>query len=106
MLNCLDHDNVVDALVECNVNINMKDQSGKTALHVAIDSGELFFTQFENNILINRDSFVEQLVNLQTKIVGSKRMVECLINNSANVNLKDGQGNSPLMLALKKGEVF
>lgn len=32
-------------------------------------------------------------------------MVECLYKNSANINLRDSQGNSPFMLALKKGEM-
>lgn len=30
-------------------------------------------------------------------------MVECLIRNLANVNMKDNQENSPLMLSLMKG---
>ncbi|XP_055309515.1 26S proteasome non-ATPase regulatory subunit 10-like, partial [Sitodiplosis mosellana] len=34
---------------------------------------------------------------------GSKRMVECLINKSVDVNIKDSDGNSALKLALKKG---
>lgn len=38
--NYIGHDKVVDALVEGNVDINMKDQSGKTALHVAIETGK------------------------------------------------------------------
>lgn len=37
---------------------------------------------------------------------GSTRMVKCLVDNSANVNLKDSQGNSPLMLALEEGELY
>lgn len=37
---CLGHNKVIDTLVECNVDINMKDKSGKTALHVAIETGK------------------------------------------------------------------
>lgn len=33
-------------------------------------------------------------------------MVECLIRNSVDVNAKDSQGNSPLVLALKKGQEY
>lgn len=36
---------------------------------------------------------------------GSKRMVECLIRNSVNVNILDGHGNNGLLLALKKGNI-
>lgn len=30
-------------------------------------------------------------------------MIECLIRNSANVNAKDNQEHSPLVIALRKG---
>ena len=36
---------------------------------------------------------------------GSKRMVKCLIDNHANVNILDGNGNNGLKLALKKGKI-
>lgn len=41
VIDCLDYNKVVDILVESGIDINMRDQSGKTALHVAIEAGEL-----------------------------------------------------------------
>lgn len=35
-----EHDKVVDTFVECDVDINMKDRFGKTALHVSIEIGK------------------------------------------------------------------
>ena len=32
---------MVDILIESGIDINMRDQSGKTALHVAIEAGKL-----------------------------------------------------------------
>lgn len=52
----------------------MKNQYGKAAIHVAIETG-------------------------------SKRMVKCLIDNHANVNILDKNRNNGLKLALKKGNI-
>ena len=36
------HDKVVDILAQSEVDINMKNKAGKTALHVAIEAGKSF----------------------------------------------------------------
>lgn len=95
-----DRDKVVEVLVECGVDINMKDESGKTALHAAIEAGEFAAKIEERKTIIKRKQLKHSLGNN----VGSVRMVRCLINNSADVNAIDDRGYSPLMLALEKGE--
>lgn len=41
LINYLDYDKVVDALVKSGVDINMRDDIGRTALHIAIEAGKL-----------------------------------------------------------------
>lgn len=37
----LDYDKVVDILVKSGVDVNMRDETGRTALHMAIEAGKL-----------------------------------------------------------------
>ena len=41
VINYLDYDKVVDTLVKSGVDINMRDETGRTALHMAIEAGKL-----------------------------------------------------------------
>ena len=97
--------NVKEILQTKVVNVNSKDEQGKTALHYACQKG-----QFENvKSLINRGADINiQTISKKTPLHlatkrGSQEIVNFLLSKGASVNAKTKFGTTPLHMAAENG---
>jgi ankyrin repeat protein len=93
------HVEIVRPLVEHGANVNARDQSQSTPLHLAWDA-EIVQLLVEHGADVNaRDQF--QLTPLHiASSVGKTRTVQLLIEHGADVNSRDQSQSTPLHLAL------
>jgi len=99
MSSCLkDHTEIVKILLEANTEPNAEDADGRTALFYALESDptEIVKQQLERG---------EKSNPAQTLDMNSAKIsiMEMLLNKNARVNSVDKERNTPLILAVKKG---
>ena len=68
-----------------NVNVNIKDEDGKTALHYACWSCDHYDDMYENSIFVDSSGF--------------KFLVEILLTHGADPSIEDEDGETPLCIA-------
>lgn len=97
------HANVVELLLNRNAQIDHDDMAGSTALHFAIDGDTPSIVEFllKNGHDVGPRDFVAGWTPLMRAAVngGSEDVAEVLIEHGTNVNLRDRQGLTALMLA-------
>ena len=92
-------------LLESGANVNLQDQSGKTALMIASKKGYIEFVKFlikysaDTNVQDNEGSSAPMIACNE----GNVTCVQSLIDKGADIDLQDKQGQTALMIALKKG---
>jgi len=98
---------LIDQFVEKKCKIDIIDNDGKTLLYYAIKYN--YYKLIEKLISINYIGF--PIIELKDKnkvypihysiIYNNKKILEFLIEKGCDINLKDGNGNTPLMTAIK-----
>jgi ankyrin repeat protein len=127
------HKDVAELLLANNADVNVKDNNGSTPLHLAADAGEkdvaellltnkadisakdndgntpLHWAEHLRGWNVLRDPIsvlsckeVEKSLNLVVD-TGHKDVLELLLNNKADINAKNNQGETPLHFAVKSG---
>ncbi|XP_072016156.1 E3 ubiquitin-protein ligase MIB2-like [Amphiura filiformis] len=97
------HIDVVKVLVAANANLEIKDADGDTALAFSCYGNKPSITRF----LLERGSSVHAVnrigkSSLHTAVgKGNSACASILINQGANVNLRDNEGNTPMMTAIE-----
>lgn len=86
---------IVEFLLEHNALINLKNEDGSTALHAAVSDGKFRW---------KKDCF-KKIWPIFEPISGRGQIVQELIDNFADINAQDDEGNTPLHVALKKGNL-
>lgn len=86
---------MVKMLIACKINVNLKDRSGTTALYRAASQGnENNFVLFKTENFQNSVTFVLSLARIDHKDV-----VQLLLKNGADVNVKNNEQWTPLHAA-------
>lgn len=105
----LGKDKMIEALARNGVNIEMKNQLGQTALQYAVDNSNMNFSFSKTFFPISFRfcSHSSPIIQKYQKIYfqGSENAVKVLIQEGANVNIRDENGVSPLFMALHKGKI-
>jgi ankyrin repeat protein len=105
-------DDAIVAIVECllaqaGIDVNLQDADGYSALMIAtIQHSDDIFDMLLDVDDINFDSTVkvtERSALMFATSAGGERFVQALLDKGADVELRDGDGNTALMLAAKNG---
>mmetsp|Transcript_23749 Transcript_23749/g.22852 ORF Transcript_23749/g.22852 Transcript_23749/m.22852 type:complete len:358 (+) Transcript_23749:608-1681(+) len=102
------HDDVVGFLLDNNANIEAKTQEGKTSLHLAVMGGyeivvqNLLGREGNRNALCEVDGYTECTVMHLAAYNGDIKMAELLIKNDVFLDARDGDGDTPLFMAIFK----
>lgn len=94
------HGNVVKLLQEKGANINEHDSDGNSALHIATQQGKTLFMDSNCNFSIFRQS---KIFTDSNALLDYENVVELLIEEGADINIKNIYGNPPLYYAVSKG---
>eukprot|EP00833_Pecoramyces_ruminatium_P006505 jgi/Orpsp1_1/1180537/evm.model.c7180000073809.1 len=89
---------IVKYLVKCGANINFKNEND---INVLINTSKIGKTKiFEYLVKNNVNDFTSEIIQ---KIILDKRLdlLNILIENDLNINIKDDKGNTPLVYAIK-----
>lgn len=84
--------NLVKYLVSKGADLNASDNMHETPLHVCSRSGKIH--EFNTHIFIDRDLFSSNFENL-----GADDIAKVLIDNGANLNMRDNYDQLPILLA-------
>lgn len=90
--------------VECGMDVGIKDNRGRSVLHLAAESGSLDTVMFlvESGVDVNvEDNNGDTALHLASSC--SLDVVELLVTRGANVTVKDCRGYTPAMVAKKSG---
>ena len=90
-------------LIAGNTNLDIQNEKGKTAIHLAIEKG---CTDIEKNLMLAGDDFLDKEGYKEYLVKTQKNYIEILkylINVGAKLNIKDINGNTALMLLTEKG---
>lgn len=86
---------MIDMFIKNGVDLNIRDPSGNTALHLAAEMGKLSILAIEMRIKLNK---FWNILNL-----GDEKLIRLLIDNGAKVDVKNSFKERPQAIALKKG---
>lgn len=93
------HEEVVRLLIEYKADISLRDQSGKTALDYA--DGNQKIIDIINGDEVPVDELSEKM--LEAALAGDYREVQKLLDDGAQVNYADADGNTALMISCVTG---
>ncbi|XP_028411488.1 uncharacterized protein LOC114534138 isoform X3 [Dendronephthya gigantea] len=100
---------IVKFLVKyCGADVRLKDESGKTVLHHAVDGGTTDIVKFfveQCSADVNGEDTKGRAALYYAVTEGSLEMVEYLVEKGADVNGKDTGGRTVLHAAVTKGKL-
>lgn len=101
---------VVEVLIVSRADINLTDNSGRSPLHTASQSGKIRLKHTNDMFewLKNHSKFMCIILNLKIdfKFLGFEKIVEILLKNGIEVDAKDQNGWTPLFYAAASGKMF
>lgn len=97
---------VARALIEKGANIDAQDTTGKTALMIAAFSDEDTISRLLIEQTSNIDAVDEEGRSALFFAIQSPWIVKMLLAYGASVNIQDSSGDTPLMVAVKHGDVL
>ncbi|XP_028400144.1 NF-kappa-B inhibitor epsilon-like isoform X2 [Dendronephthya gigantea] len=90
---------IAKTLLDMKADINIQDgTSGRTALHLAVESHNINMITFllENNVNVNATTFSGNTALHLASGLGMDQIVQLLIRNGANINITNIEGDAPL----------
>lgn len=99
-------EDIVKLLLSHKVHINAVSNEGETALYIAADQGYEKLVE----LLLVHGAVVDVLGGIYKPLIpavirGTKKIVQCLLDAGANVNVQDENGNTALMYSIKLGYI-
>nr|WCB87145.1 CPPV334 ankyrin repeat protein [Cooks petrelpox virus] len=97
---------MIKTIIDCGVNVNIKNAKSKTFLHYAIKNNDVDIVKmlFDYGADINiKDNNGYYPIHIATRS-NSYKIIETLLEEGADVNVKDNYGNTPLHNVTKYGD--
>jgi len=102
------YNEIINLLINCQANISLLNRDGWTALHFAARKGllETSFLLLKSGVDVNvaGTRYGRTALHYASE-QGHAKVVSVIIKAGANTEIKDMQGNTPLMLAQAKGHL-
>lgn len=97
----------IERLIKNGADVNAKDQfTGSTVLHNALSSHNSAVTKLLLSLGANpnqSDDFGEPVL-IKAALANQHEVVKVLLDNGADINIKDRKGNTALLVAVKEGQ--
>ena len=98
---------IVPELVKLGVDLNVKDNLGKTLLMWAIQHRNIAIVEFllQNDVDVNMKDNSGRTALMLAFLYKQKKTVELLLQNEVDVHAKDNSGKTAFMLAFREGQI-
>ncbi|XP_074108023.1 uncharacterized protein LOC141533190 [Cotesia typhae] len=101
------HAEIVELLIKFNANVDAPNESGDTCLHISVDRNadteitKLLMKHCKDIDCVNEDGLTPLLIAAKN----NPALVECLIENGADVHFTDSQGRNSIHIAAENGQL-